>query len=67
MQVDTEDDEAVASYFYHSIKEDAAKPLRAEIERLKARLFDLQNAEVRHGSEPLPPLTGSLTGRKTDA
>lgn len=43
MQCDTEDDEDVASYFYHSIKEDAEKPLKQEIQELKAKLFDLQN------------------------
>lgn len=43
MQVDTDDDEAVASYFYHSITEDAQKPLKEEIKELKARIFDLQD------------------------
>lgn len=41
LQVDTEDDEAVARYFYHSITEDARKPLLREIETLKAKLYDL--------------------------
>jgi uncharacterized small protein (DUF1192 family) len=50
MCVDVEDDEAVAKYFYHAIKEDAEKPLKAEIERLKARLYDLQNDERTHGA-----------------
>jgi len=45
MQVDTDDDEAVASYFYHSIKEDAQKPLKEEIEKLKAKIYDLQNSQ----------------------
>lgn len=43
MQVNTADDEAVAEYFYKEISADARKPLEAEIVRLKARLFDLQN------------------------
>lgn len=43
MQCDTEDDEDVASYFYHSITEDAQKKLKQEIQELKAKLFDLQN------------------------
>jgi hypothetical protein len=41
MQVDVEDDEAVAKYFYKEISADARKPLEAEIVTLKARLFDL--------------------------
>lgn len=43
MQVDTEDDEAVAEYFHKEISADVRKPLEAEIVQLKARLFDLQN------------------------
>lgn len=46
MQVNVEDDAAVAEYFYKSITEDARKPLLDEITRLKAMLFDLQNAQV---------------------
>ena len=42
MCVNVEDDEAVAKYFYHSIKEDAERPLKDEIQRLKAQLYDLQ-------------------------
>lgn len=42
MQVDTDDDEAVAKYFYESISQDARKPLEAEIIKLKAMIFDLK-------------------------
>jgi hypothetical protein len=44
MQVDVNDDEAVAEYFYKEISADARKPLESEIVQLKARLFDLQNS-----------------------
>ena len=43
MQVDTDNDEAVAEYFYREISADARKPLELEIAELKARLFDLLN------------------------
>lgn len=43
MQCDPEDDEDVASYFYHSIREDAQKPLEEKIKELKARIFNLQD------------------------
>jgi len=39
MMVDTENDAAVAGYFYNSITEDAKKPLEAEIMKLRAQLF----------------------------
>lgn len=44
MQCDLNDDEAVASYFYHAIREDAEEPLKAQIQELKAQLFDLQSS-----------------------
>lgn len=43
MQVNVDDDEAVAEYFYKEISADARKPLEEEITKLKARIFDLQN------------------------
>jgi hypothetical protein len=42
MQVDTDDDNALAKYFYKEISADARKPLEEEIKNLKARLYDLQ-------------------------
>ena len=47
MQCDLNDDEAVASYFYHTIRKDAEEPLKAQIQELKAQLFDLQEAAKR--------------------
>jgi len=44
LSIDVEDAEAVAEHFFKAISNDARKPLEAEIIRLKALLFDLQNA-----------------------
>ncbi len=43
MVVDTNDDKAVAEYFYREISKDAREPLEKEIIKLKALIFDLQN------------------------
>lgn len=61
MQVDVDDDAAVAEYFYKEISADARRPLEAEIVRLKARLFDLQNVRD-HRCSP----DGGLGAKKGD-
>lgn len=40
--VDPEDDKAVARYFYNEISDDQSRPLKDEITRLKARIYDLE-------------------------